>query len=166
MNCLTGTDYVFQQNTHGSAADHSFAFGYLIGHIDLDNAGGTCSHDFSGPDHDGGFAAAASDGSVAVAKGVNSHHRAGLDRRGTGGGKHQRADLWLGALRQEPEHGIVGIGLIQADAGILSDILPPVAAPQQNKPVFRKKDSGLGLTIRGFREFRRQTLFQLAQYFL
>ena len=51
---------------HGSAADHSFAFGYLIGHIDLDNAGGTCSHDFSGPDHNCGFAAAA-DGAVARA---------------------------------------------------------------------------------------------------
>ena len=165
MNCLTGTDYVFQQNTHGSAADHSFAFGYLIGHIDLDNAGGSFSHDFSGPDHNCGFAAAA-DGAVAIPKGVNSHHCAGLDRRRSGGGKHQCAGLWLGALCQKPEHGIVGIGLIQADAGILSDILPPVAAPQQNKPVFRKKDSGLGLTIHGFREFRRQTLFQLAQYFL
>ena len=32
----------------------------------------------------------------------------------------------MGTLGQKPEHGIVGIGLIQRDALVLSDVFPPV----------------------------------------
>ena len=41
-----------------------------------------------------------------------------------------------------------------------------VAAAQQNQPVFRQKNYGIGLSVHDFGQLRRHALFQLAENFL